>query len=246
MARTTSKRALVLAAAVAATLSASAQAAATGWANDADGDYNAAGKWVNNDINGIWDLSLTLTAARTVTFADNTTLSTPLSFLYTGAFNLALNRARIRMGSHRRAHGDRVRPVARGRGGGIRDRPAARRAASARDRRTPDRGSVFEGASLCVAWRGSVAGGAVAAPRAGAGCERVQPRAPGIGRNDDSDSASRRIQVGRRSERRAGRARHRRSDDHGSVSDIVEARERVRRRHLGWEPPGLSLHFREI
>lgn len=56
-------------------------------------DYNASGNWVWNSINGIWDSSLTLAAAQTVTFGADTPLGTGLNFLYTGVQNLSLRGA---------------------------------------------------------------------------------------------------------------------------------------------------------
>ena len=53
-------------------------------------DYNTPGNWVGGTINGIWDSSLTLTAAQAVTFGADTSLGTSLNFGYTGNFALAL------------------------------------------------------------------------------------------------------------------------------------------------------------
>jgi autotransporter-associated beta strand protein len=66
------------------------QAASTGFNQTAAGpyDYNTAGNWVSSTINGIWDTSLTLTAAQTVTFATDTALGTGLTFNYAGNFAL--------------------------------------------------------------------------------------------------------------------------------------------------------------
>ena len=61
------------------------KAATTGWANDAGGDYNTQANWVGNSINGIFDASLTFTAARTITFATNTNVSTGLVLNYLGS-----------------------------------------------------------------------------------------------------------------------------------------------------------------
>ncbi|MFA6289358.1 MAG: autotransporter-associated beta strand repeat-containing protein [Opitutaceae bacterium] len=51
-------------------------------------DYNDTANWVGGTINGIWDRSLTLTAAQTVTFGADTVLSTGLDINYTGNFDL--------------------------------------------------------------------------------------------------------------------------------------------------------------
>ncbi len=56
-------------------------------------DYNNTANWVGTPagiINGIWDASLTLAAAQTVTFSADTAPGTGLDFLYTGAQNLTL------------------------------------------------------------------------------------------------------------------------------------------------------------
>ncbi len=53
-------------------------------------DYNTPANWVDGDINGIWDPSLTIPSSQTVTFDANTALSTGLSFEYTGSGNLTL------------------------------------------------------------------------------------------------------------------------------------------------------------
>jgi autotransporter-associated beta strand protein len=54
-------------------------------------DYNDPSNWVGNNIDGIWDSSLTLTGTETVTFAANTVLTTGLSFGYMGNFDLTLD-----------------------------------------------------------------------------------------------------------------------------------------------------------
>lgn len=54
-------------------------------------DYNTGANWVGGALNGLWDSSLTLTAAQTVTFAADTTLSCGLSFNYAGNFLLTLD-----------------------------------------------------------------------------------------------------------------------------------------------------------
>lgn len=53
-------------------------------------DYDTASNWVNSTINGVWDSTLTLTAAQAVTFDSNLTLLTGLSFGYGGNFDLTL------------------------------------------------------------------------------------------------------------------------------------------------------------
>ncbi len=64
----------------------------TGWLQTATGtyDYNNTANWVGGTINGIWDSSLTLTGAQTVTLAAPPTTPTGLSFNYTGGYNLTL------------------------------------------------------------------------------------------------------------------------------------------------------------
>ncbi len=64
----------------------------TGWLQTAAGtyNYNTAANWVNGIINGIWDPSLTLTGAQTVTLTAPPATPTGLSFNYTGAYNLTL------------------------------------------------------------------------------------------------------------------------------------------------------------
>jgi autotransporter-associated beta strand protein len=70
-----------------------ANAVATGFNQTAAGpyDYNTAANWVGTTINGIWDTSLTLAAAQTVTFAADTTLTTGLTFNYAGNYALTLD-----------------------------------------------------------------------------------------------------------------------------------------------------------
>ena len=53
-------------------------------------DYKTTSNWVGGTINGIWDASLTITVAQTVTFGADTTLTTGLNIGYTGGFDLAL------------------------------------------------------------------------------------------------------------------------------------------------------------
>ena len=71
----------------------SAQAATTGFNQTAAGpyDYNATANWVDSTINGLWDASLTLTAAQTATFAADTVLTTGLTFNHAGNFLLTLD-----------------------------------------------------------------------------------------------------------------------------------------------------------
>jgi len=76
-------------------ISSTTQAATTGFNQTGAGpwDYNTAGNWVGSTINGLWDTSLTLAGAQTVTFAANTTLLTGLTFNYTGNKALTLDAA---------------------------------------------------------------------------------------------------------------------------------------------------------
>lgn len=53
-------------------------------------DYNTSGNWVGGTINGIWDPTLALTSAQSVTFGADTTLSTGLNLSYAGNFALTL------------------------------------------------------------------------------------------------------------------------------------------------------------
>ena len=53
-------------------------------------DYDTSGNWVGGTINGIWDSTLTLTAAQVVTFDSDLSLGTGLTFNYTGNFALNL------------------------------------------------------------------------------------------------------------------------------------------------------------
>ena len=53
-------------------------------------DYNTSTNWVDGVINGVWDSSLTLTAAQNVTFGEDTTLTTGLNFGYAGTVALVL------------------------------------------------------------------------------------------------------------------------------------------------------------
>ena len=72
-----------------------AYAQTTGWNKTDAGpyDYNDTANWVNGTINGIWDPSLTLTAAQTATFGEDTSASTGLGFRYDGGQNLTLRSA---------------------------------------------------------------------------------------------------------------------------------------------------------
>lgn len=83
-----------LAAASALVIAATGTFAATTGFNQTTGgpwDYNTAGNWVGNAINGTWDPSLTLAATQTVTFAADTTVSTGLNFNYAGNVGLTLD-----------------------------------------------------------------------------------------------------------------------------------------------------------
>jgi autotransporter-associated beta strand protein len=64
----------------------------TGFTGSAAGpyDYNDPANWVDGDINGIWDSSLTLTTGQAVTFGADTPLGTGLSFGYTGGSGVTL------------------------------------------------------------------------------------------------------------------------------------------------------------
>jgi len=69
--------------------------ATNGWLQTGAGpyDYNDPANWVGgtaNDINGIWDSSLTLAGHPNITFAADTVLTYPLYFGYTGAFDVRL------------------------------------------------------------------------------------------------------------------------------------------------------------
>jgi autotransporter-associated beta strand protein len=70
-------------------------AASTGFNQAGAGpyDYNNSANWVGGNINGVWDPSLVLTAAQTVTFATSTPLGTGLYFGYNGSFGLTLDSA---------------------------------------------------------------------------------------------------------------------------------------------------------
>ena len=68
------------------------QAATTGFNQTAAGpwDYNDTANWATGNINGLWDSSLTLAGAQTVTFATDSNLTTGLSFNYVGNQALTL------------------------------------------------------------------------------------------------------------------------------------------------------------
>jgi autotransporter-associated beta strand protein len=53
-------------------------------------DYNDPANWTGGIINGVWDVTLDLPASQTVTFGNDTSLSTGLSFQYTNSGNLTL------------------------------------------------------------------------------------------------------------------------------------------------------------
>ncbi len=63
-----------------------AQGQTTGFNQTASGTYiyDDSANWVDGDINGIWDPTLTLAGNQTLTFAANTSISTDLSFRYAG------------------------------------------------------------------------------------------------------------------------------------------------------------------
>lgn len=69
----------------------SALGQSTGWLQAGAGPYNYTNtaNWVGGTVNGIWDPTLTLTAAQTATFAENMLIPS-LTFGYAGAFNLTL------------------------------------------------------------------------------------------------------------------------------------------------------------
>lgn len=56
-------------------------------------DYALASNWFGSAVNGVWDSSLILATNQTVSFSNNTTLATGLSFGYDGAFDLLLRAA---------------------------------------------------------------------------------------------------------------------------------------------------------
>lgn len=77
----------------AAALAAGAASAATNGFNQAGAgpwDYRATNNWVAGTINGVWDSTLALGAAQTVTFASDTALGTGLAFNYAGNYALVL------------------------------------------------------------------------------------------------------------------------------------------------------------
>lgn len=64
----------------------------TGWNQTGAGpfDYNDTNNWVNGTINGVWDASLTLTAAQTIQFSADAILTTSLDFQAFGSQNILL------------------------------------------------------------------------------------------------------------------------------------------------------------
>ncbi len=66
-------------------------AQSTGWLQTAAGtyDYNNSGNWVDGEINGVWDSSLTITGHQTATFDDDA-IAPSLTFGYTGNFDVTL------------------------------------------------------------------------------------------------------------------------------------------------------------
>ena len=62
----------------------------TGWIQTGAGpyDYNDTENWANGVINGVFSSNLTLTAAQTITYSDDTTLSGDLVIKYNGKFPL--------------------------------------------------------------------------------------------------------------------------------------------------------------
>jgi autotransporter-associated beta strand protein len=73
----------------------SAHAADIGWNQTGAGTfgYGDQANWVDGNINGLWDASLVLTSAQTVTFDADTVLTTGLTFRYDGGFNPTLRGA---------------------------------------------------------------------------------------------------------------------------------------------------------
>ena len=67
-----------------------AWAQTTGWSQTGAGpyDYSNTGNWVGGTVNGLWDSTLTLAAAQTVTFGASSVLGTGFTFNYAGAFNV--------------------------------------------------------------------------------------------------------------------------------------------------------------
>lgn len=82
----------LLAASALAAMATWGRAADTGWNQTGAGpwDYNDPVNWVDGNITGNWDASLTLTASQTVTIAEDTVLSTGLTFNYVGNVNVTL------------------------------------------------------------------------------------------------------------------------------------------------------------
>lgn len=69
-----------------------AQAATTGWNQTGVGpfDYNDQANWVGGNINGLFDVSVSIPSSQTVTFGADTVLSTGLTFNYEGSSNETL------------------------------------------------------------------------------------------------------------------------------------------------------------
>ena len=90
MKRVGNKRALVIAAAVAA--SALVSTTEAGFIQTGAGPYSYSDtlNWLDGVVDGSWDPSLTLAANQTVTYAGNTTLGTGLAFRYAGGRTLTL------------------------------------------------------------------------------------------------------------------------------------------------------------
>ncbi len=85
-----SSKFLLLSAFLAATGSLSAQVTGFNGTGAGPYDYLDGENWVNEDINGIWDSSLTITSEQTAMFGEDTILTTGWSFLYTGNFDVTL------------------------------------------------------------------------------------------------------------------------------------------------------------
>ncbi len=70
----------------------SAKGQTTGWNQTGVGpfDYNDTANWVGGIINGIFDMSVTIPSSQTVTFGQDTVLTTGFDFSYTGSSNEVL------------------------------------------------------------------------------------------------------------------------------------------------------------
>ncbi len=90
MRTTQCKRALAIAAAVAAT--SIAIEARAGFIQSAGGtyDFNSSTNWENGIIDGLWGSNLALTGDQTLTFGEDTALSSGLTFLYSGSRTITL------------------------------------------------------------------------------------------------------------------------------------------------------------